>query len=149
MFLGAMCWCRDNIYMTKKCVLFQILHQTRAHITIQCHDNNIWKHMCIKTLYYSTETFIWSNVQRKETGWKYIWALYHELVLFLQSRIFLLCTREWDRGGHLGLELITSNKKNENIIKRVRLLIWIFNTRLCAPWFLCSDEIYNLLLVYL
>ena len=35
---------------------------------IQCHDNNIWKHMCIKSLCYITETYLRYYVQRGNTG---------------------------------------------------------------------------------
>ena len=40
---------------------------------------------------------------------KYTWALHHELVLFLQIRIFPLCTIEWDRRVHLGPDHVVNN----------------------------------------
>ena len=42
--------------------------------------------MHIKQLSYSTETYIWYNVQRGKQVKTYMWVIYHELVLFLQSR---------------------------------------------------------------
>ena len=102
MLLGAVCWCRQKLYIPKKCTLFQILHQTRSQNIIQFHYNNIWKHMCIKKLSYSTETYLWYNAQRK-TGKKYIWFLYHKLVLFLQiSNCFCYVPDNYIKGEILG-----------------------------------------------
>ena len=64
MLLGAVCWCRENTSLPTKCTLFHLLHQTKAQILIQCHDNNIWKRMYIKNLSYSIETYLQYNVQR-------------------------------------------------------------------------------------
>ena len=99
-FLGAVCWCRESIYIPTKCTLFQIMHQNKAQNTIQCHYNNIWKQICIENVSYITHTYLRSNEQRKETCQKYIWALYHELVLFLQSRnYFCYVTENYTKGG--------------------------------------------------
>ena len=70
LLLGAVCRCRENRYISTKCILFQIMHQNRAQNIIQCCDNNIWKQMCIKNLSYSTETYLRYNVQREKTGRK-------------------------------------------------------------------------------
>ena len=48
MLLGAVCWWRENRYIPTKCTLFQILHQTRAQNTIQCHYYRIWNICVIK-----------------------------------------------------------------------------------------------------
>ena len=55
-----------KLIYTFKMYILQILHQNRAQNIIQCHDNNIWKQMCIKKLSYSTETYLWYNVQGGE-----------------------------------------------------------------------------------
>ena len=70
MSLGAVCWCRGERYISTKCTLFQIIHQTRSPNIIRCHDNNIWKQICIKNLSCSTDTYLWSNIQRKERSRK-------------------------------------------------------------------------------
>ena len=68
---SSLCVDAGNIYiLPTKCTLFQIMHLNRAQNIIQCHYNSIWKHMCIKHLSYSTETYLQSNRQTKETGQK-------------------------------------------------------------------------------
>ena len=87
-------WCRwlslcvdaGEIYIPSKCVFFRILHQNMAQYIIQCHDNKIWKQMCIKKSFYSTDTYLRYRIRRGKTGEKYMWDLHHELVIFLQSR---------------------------------------------------------------
>ena len=91
---------------TFKIYIFRILHRNRAQKIVQCHDKNIWKQICITKLSYSTETYIQSNVQGLKKVKKYMWALHHELVIFLQSRNFSLCTKEWYLRGNLGLDYI-------------------------------------------
>ena len=54
---------------------------------IQCHDNNIWKKMCIKNIYIIVLRHIfYTTYKGKNQAKKYMWDLHHELVLFLQSR---------------------------------------------------------------
>ena len=65
MLFVAVCWCRINRYKPPKWSFFRILHHNRVQNIIQCHDNNIWKQMCIKELSYSTETYLQYNLQRK------------------------------------------------------------------------------------
>ena len=82
------CFCmlmQGKIYIPTNCTLSQILHLNRSQNIIQYHDNNIWKQMCIKKVSYSTETYLQYNVHREKNVKKYMWALYHELFLFLQS----------------------------------------------------------------
>ena len=57
--------------------------------------------MCIKKLCYSTETFLRYNVQMEKQVEKYTWYLHHELVLFLQSRIFFRCVQDNDIEGDI------------------------------------------------
>ena len=82
----AVCWCRVNRYKPYKWTLFRIMHQNRVQNIIQCHDNNIWKQMCIKkyviVLIPIFDTTYIGEIQVKI----YMWALHHELVLFQQSR---------------------------------------------------------------
>ena len=62
------------------------MDQTRAKTIIKCHYNNIWKHMCIKNdLILMRPIFNPAHKKNKQTK-ENIWYLYHELVLFLQSR---------------------------------------------------------------
>ena len=66
MLLVSMFWCRRNKYKPSKWTFFQILHQNRVQNIFQCYDNNISKQMCIKTLCYSTDTYLQLNVQREK-----------------------------------------------------------------------------------
>ena len=86
MLLGSMCWCRENIYIPTKCTLFRIMHQTKAQDIIQFHNNKIENRYVFKNLSYSTKTYLWSKIQSKKQVEKYIWFLYHKLVLLLKSR---------------------------------------------------------------
>ena len=59
--------------------------------------------MCIKKLFYSTETYLRYNVQSKKQVEIYMWGLHHELVLFLQSRnCFHYVLEDEVEGGILG-----------------------------------------------
>ena len=82
----SMCVDSGEIYIYLQNKHFRFLHQNRAQNIIQCHDNNIWKQMFIKKLSYSTETYLQYNIWRGGKVKKYMWALHHKLVLFLQSR---------------------------------------------------------------
>ena len=83
--IGAVCWCRKYIYISTKCALFHILQQTRSQIIIQCHDNKIWKHMCIKTYLIVLRPIINKTYKRKTrsiityelyiTNWSYSYKL--------------------------------------------------------------------------
>ena len=86
LLLVAVCWCRGNRYKHSKWTFFLILHQNRFQNIIQCHNNKIWKQMCIRNLCYITQTYLQYNVQREKQVEIYMWALHHELVLFQQSR---------------------------------------------------------------
>ena len=55
------------------------MHQNRVQNIIKCHNNNIWKHMCIKKICYSTETYLRYNSQWKKQVKIYMWALHHKL----------------------------------------------------------------------
>ena len=103
LFFIAVCWCRINRYKPSKWTLFRILHQNRVQNIIECHNNNIWKQMCIKILCYSTETYLWYNVQREKQVEIYMWDPHHELVLFLQGRNYFCYVSENEiEGGILG-----------------------------------------------
>ena len=103
LFIVSVCWYRGNRYITSECKFFWVLHQNRAQNIIQCHDNKIWKHMCILKISYSTETYLRYNVQRIKMGQKYMWDPHHELVLSLQSRNCFRCVPDNEiKGGILG-----------------------------------------------
>ena len=70
LLIVAVCWCRGNRYIPSKCTFYRIMYHNRAQTIIQCHDNNIWKQICIKKLSYSPETYLRYNVQRGKTGQK-------------------------------------------------------------------------------
>ena len=86
LFLGAVCWCRENRYIPKKCTLFNIIYQNRAQIIIKCHYNNNWKKCVSKTYLIVLRPIINPTYKQNKQVEKYIWALYHKLVLFLQIR---------------------------------------------------------------
>ena len=99
----AVCWCRLYIYKPSKWTLFRIIHQNWLQNIIQCHNNNIWKQMCIKKLCYSTETYLRYNVQRGKQVKIYMWYLHHKLVIFQQSRnCFCYLTENEIKGDILG-----------------------------------------------
>ena len=105
LFLVAVCWCREHIYIPTKCTFFQIMHRNRAQNIIQCHDNNIWKQVCIKKLSYSNETNLQYNLQREETGWKiHVRSISQIGPIATKKELDSQCTREWDRRGNLGLD---------------------------------------------
>ena len=84
----AACWFGVNIYKTYKWTLFRILHQNRVQNIIQWHDNNIWKHICIK-IYVIVLISIFDTTYKRVKQIKiYMWDLHHELVLFQKSRDF-------------------------------------------------------------
>ena len=74
------------IYIPTKCTLFQIMHRNREQNIIQCHYNNIWKHMCIKTYLIVMIPIFDPTYKEMKQVEIYIRALYHELVLLLKSR---------------------------------------------------------------
>ena len=88
LLLVAMCWCREKIYIPSKFTFLRILHRNRAQNIIQCHDNNIWKQMCIKKYLIVLRPIFDTTYKGKKQVEIYMWALHHELVLFLQSRNF-------------------------------------------------------------
>ena len=88
----AVCWCRANRYKPSKWTLFRILHQNRVQNIIQCHDNKIWKQMCIKKCVIVLRPIF--NTTYKGS----------------------LCTREWDRKGHLGLDHVLKHLIRKQVI---------------------------------
>ena len=76
--------------------------------------------MCIKNLSYITETYLWSNAQRKETGRKmHMSSILRIGIIPTIQELFSLRTREWDRRGDLGLEPVKNELK---IIRREAFL---------------------------
>ena len=104
LLIVAVCWCRGNRYIPSKCTFFWILHRNRAQNMIQCHDNNIWKKMCIKNIYIIVLRHIfYTTYKGKNQAKKYMWDLHHKLVLFLQSRnCFCYIPDNEIEGGILG-----------------------------------------------
>ena len=119
MLLGAVCWCRESWYIPTKCALLQIMHRTREQIIIQCHDKNIWKQMCIKTYLIVLKPIFDTMHKGKKQVKKYIWVLYHELVIFLQSRNCLCYVPDNDiKGDILGWTLYI-NRPPKNCPKNI------------------------------
>ena len=114
LLLVAVCWCRENRHILPKCKIFQILHQNRAQKIIQCHDNNIWKQMCIKK-YLIVLRPIFDKTYKGENRLKYTYELY--ITNWSHSNkvgFFLLCTREWYWREHIGLDHVyKGGKKNQ------------------------------------
>ena len=52
----------------------------------------------------------------------YMWALHHKLVLFQQSRNFLLCTIEWNGRGYLGLYHVFNHTYGKHKILHIKKL---------------------------
>ena len=75
--------------------IFRILHRNRAQNITQYHDNNIWKHICIKQLSYSTETYLRYNAESKKVVRK-IHVISTSWIGPIPTKyeLFLLCTRE-------------------------------------------------------
>ena len=102
LLIVAVYWCRGNRYIPSECTFFRILTRYRAQNTIQCHDNNIWKQMCIKELSYSTETYLQFQLTKENKQVeKYMWAPHHKLVLFLQIRNCFHYVRENNIEGYI------------------------------------------------
>ena len=76
--------------------------------------------MCIKLLCCSTETYLRNNVQTKKTGQNiYVSSTSQIGPIPTKYVLFLLCTREWDRRGHLGLDHVVAHVKvcaNQNTL---------------------------------
>ena len=107
MLFIAVCLCRVDGYKLYKWTLFRLLHQNRVQNIIQYHDNNIWKQMCLKMFCYRKETYFWYYVQGGNPGQN----LHESSTSWIgpipkNYELFPLCTREWDRRGHVGLEPI-------------------------------------------
>ena len=86
LLIVAVCWCRGNRYKPPEWIFFWIMHQNRVQNTIKCHDNNIWKQMCIKTYLIVQIPIFDTTYKGKQKVEIYIWASHHELVLLLQSK---------------------------------------------------------------
>ena len=121
LLLVAVCWWRVNRYKPSKWTIFRIFHQNRVQNIIQCHDNNIWKQMCIIKLCYSTETYILYTVQRRKQVEIYMWYLHHELILFLQSMNCFSCVPDNEiEGDILGWNMsYTTHKTHRKMMQRV------------------------------
>ena len=84
---------------------------------MQYHDNNVLKKMCIKNLSYGTETYLRYNVKREKQVEKYMWALYHELVIFLKSsNRFRYVPENKIEGGILGWTLLSNPQRSIQIV---------------------------------
>ena len=108
LWLVTVCWCRANRYKPYKWTLFRILNQNRVQKIIQWYDNNIWKHMRIKKLCYSTYTYLRYYAQRGNPGWNiHVSSISRIGPIPTKWEFVLLCTREWYRRGNLELEPVT------------------------------------------
>ena len=104
---------------------FRILHQNKVQNIIQYHDNNIWKHMCIKIHVIVLRPIF--DTRYKEKNWsKYTCELYITNCSYSNKvGTVSLCTREWDRRGYLALDHFYN----------VQLVYYwmIVTTSVCAP----------------
>ena len=75
---------KTDIYQHKY-TLFQFLHLNTAKIIIKCHDKKI-KYRCVSNIDIIVYITVFNiKHKRKKKVEKYIWDLYHELVLFLNK----------------------------------------------------------------
>ena len=95
----AVCWCRVNRYKPSKWTFFQILHQNRVQNIFQYHDNNI-KNRCVLKKYIIVPRPIFNTTYKGKRQVEIcMWALHHELVLFLQSRNWFCYVAENETEG--------------------------------------------------
>ena len=119
----TVCWFWVNRYKPNKWTFFRILHQNKVQNIFQWNYNNSWKHMCIKILCYSTETYFRYCVQRGNPGQNiHVRSTSGIGPITKKQEFVFLCNRKWYRRGHIGLEPIISLVSNHSTVLTNTLL---------------------------